>query len=239
MNNNIPFLPGGIEQYNLLKKNVDLKDKIVLILGFGTDTVALQMTAYAKAVIIAVSSNEELIATRMKMQGKQKISVRLMSFDLTDFNDEAVDVIFAQGTFSNDRRNKILKEVFRILKPDGYLCSGEIVALREEIPPFVKDIWERAGMSCLFTNDIEKTYTEKNFKLITSKDLNFTLKSYYNDASVIIKNGMKNIYVDDLKIQKKFIAQLQHEVNAYLKLGGHKFIGFKTLLFSKVVNEEE
>jgi ubiquinone/menaquinone biosynthesis C-methylase UbiE len=239
MNNNIPFLPGGIEQYNLLKKNTDLKDKIILILGFGTDPVALQMTAYAKSVIIAVSGNEELIATRFKMQGKQKISVRLMSFDVTDFNDEAVDVVFAQGTFSNDKRNKILKEVYRILKPDGFLCSGEIVALREEIPPFVKDIWERAGMSCLFTGEIEKSYTDKNFKLIAAKDLNFTLKSYYNDASVIIKNGMKFINADDLKIQKKFIAQLQHEVNAYLKLGGHKFIGFKSLLLSKVMNEEE
>lgn len=240
MNNNIPFLPGGLEQYNLLKKNVDLKDKIILILGFGAEQIALQMTAYAKAVIIAVSTNEELLATRLKMSGKPKISVRLMSFDVTDFSDEAVDVVYSQGALSSDIRNKILKELHRIIKPDGTLCSGEVVSLKEESPQFVKDIWDRSGMNCLFISNLEKNYTDKNFNIVSSKELNFTLKAYYNAAAEIIKRGMKNISPEDLKVQRKVVNQLQHEVHAFQKLGGNKYIGFKTLILSKVVvNEEE
>lgn len=240
MNNNQQLLlPGGIEQFNLLKKNFGLKDKIILMLGFGTLPLALQMSAQAKDVIIAVSSNDELMATRLKLQGEAKLSVRLMAFDLTDFSDEAIDIVYAQGSISNEIRNKILKEIKRILKPEGVLCVGEITSLREEAPQFVKDIWQRSGLMSLFVEELEQTYTERGFKILFSKDLNHTLLPYYREADSLIKKGVKSLHPDEYQYQRKHITRLQHEVNAYLKLGANKYIGFKTMLVQKVVDEKE
>jgi len=50
---------------------------------------------------------------------------------------------------SQSERKDILKEIKRILTGNGLLCVGEIVSLKEPVPGFVIDIWERSGLDPL------------------------------------------------------------------------------------------
>ncbi len=60
-----------------------------------------------------------------------------MDFSITDFNDAVFDIVYAQASISSKMRNKIIKEIKRILKPEGILSVGEITSLKSSPPIFV------------------------------------------------------------------------------------------------------
>ncbi|MCB9211490.1 MAG: methyltransferase domain-containing protein [Ignavibacteriales bacterium] len=57
-----------------------------------------------------------------------------MSFEHTDFNEAQFDLVFAQASISNLGRKSIVKEVKRILKPNGIFVSVKLLNLRQMFP---------------------------------------------------------------------------------------------------------
>jgi len=64
----------------------------------------------------------------------------MMEYSNTDFRDSTFDIIYAQASISTVERRKILKEIKRILKPDGIFCAGEVVNLEKEVPLFITNL---------------------------------------------------------------------------------------------------
>ena len=159
-----------------------------------------------------------------------------MDFENTDFDNESFDVVFAQAATSTTNRNKIIKEVKRVLKPSGIFCVGEIVSLSEKPPAFVKDLWEASEIFPLPINGVTKYYEERKFEVLSEKDLSLSLKDFYRTSINLLKDKINKISEQEKIYHKKFLKKVSHESNAYLNLGGDKHMGFSAVILKKVQN---
>ena len=224
------LLPGGIKQFEHLLENNSIRGIHALIIGSGCESVAFSLLNKFADVIIIADEYDSVIQIRMKLKDEDKINVKMMDYTHTDFEDEYFDLIYAQCSISVPERKNILKEIKRILTGNGLLCAGEIVSLKEPVPGFVVDIWERSGLEPLASTGIKQYYKSRGFEIISEKDLSITLKDFYEKTGYAVSKASK----DEKEQNKKYFSRLKHESHAYLKLGGDKFIGFKSLIMRKL-----
>lgn len=230
-NDSFLFLPGGLKQFRILKNKISLNNYDVLIIGPGCEVIAMRMIdSEANAVINIVNDYESLIVTRLRAPKSPAVSVKMMDYHNTDFTNASFDLIYAQASISLTNRNKIVKEIKRILKPDGVLCAGEITALKKDNPVFVKDIFQSSGILPLQHESAKEYYIERKFSLLYEEDLSSSLKIFYENASLALKNNIQSLSDQEKSYFKKILNKITHESNAYLKLGADKYIGYKMLI---------
>ena len=228
------FLPGLDNQIRFVRRKVDLAGKYTLTMGSSSEEIVKLFAEESnqKAELIVEDYNS-LLNSRLLLGSDKRFNVRLMDYEVTDFEDSTFDVVYTQGGISNPRRNKIVKEIKRILKPEGILCVGEVVNLREDIPPFVQDIYDSSEQEPLLSSQIENYYIERNFEVIEIKDLSFTLDEYYTKNLFELKKSVRDLAENEKSYYKKLINMISHEAKAYLKEGAKDFIGFYSLILKK------
>ncbi len=228
------FLPGTHQQQKIFLSKVNVKNFKVLVIGSGTEEISLSFyNEGASKVIMIVEDDDSLLKSRLLLANEKEINVRMMDFDNTDFADSNFDLVFAQASISNKKRNKIVKEVKRILKPEGYFCIGENISFSKSPPEFVKDIWESSEISPLFSEELRKYYEAKDFQIIHEHDLSHTLKDFYQQSSSLLKEKSNNLSDQEKSYYKKLLKRISHESNVYLNLGGDIHIGFRMLILKK------
>ncbi|MGB5896522.1 MAG: methyltransferase domain-containing protein [Ignavibacteriaceae bacterium] len=229
------FLPGSGKQFNHLKAKVSLKDKDILIIGSNCEKIAqLFLNAEANVVTIILDEYDSLLNARYLLKNSEKIAVRLMDFSSTDFNVAVFDIVYAQASISSKMRNKIIKEIKRILKPEGILNAGEIVSLKPSPPKFVNDIWESGNILPLNSDDIKGYYEERKFEVVDTLDLSAHLKEFYLESKTLLSNNIHSLSENEKAYYKKMLKRMSHESNAYLKLGGKDYMGFTSIIAKKV-----
>ncbi|HVO76212.1 MAG TPA: methyltransferase domain-containing protein [Ignavibacteriaceae bacterium] len=234
MIDNISFLPGMNQQADCLIKAITLKNCSILVIGSGSEAIAVKLRKrYESLIYLAVQESESLLTSRIILGGEENIIVKLMDFEVTDFKDSQFDLVYAQASISNNARNKIIKEIKRILKPAGYFCAGEIVSFSENQPKFISDMFENSGISPLHSAKINDYYSSKGFQILFEKDLSYTLKDFYMNSIRMLKDAENNIDEGERSFYKKLVKKINHESNIYLQLGGDKFYGFKMLILKK------
>lgn len=229
------LLPGGFKQFRILKQKYDLSTKNVLILGSNSEKIAEKMIENeVNSVKIIVSDYDSLINSRLNLGKDSKVIVKMMDFDNTDFGNEEFDLVYAQASISLTNRNKIVKEIKRILKPEGTFCVSEITALKKDYPPFVKNIFDASDILPLLNDKCKGYYEERSFSVLFEEDLSSSLKSFYEDASGKLKENEEKLTDKEKSYYKKLLNKISHESNAYLKLGADKFIGLKMMILKKI-----
>ena len=227
------YLPGGFDQYILFNKTVELKDKKILFIGAGLEKLLLKIDrSFFSSIYFIVDDHDSLLASRYLLSDLKDINIRLMQFERTDFTDGFFDIIYIQGSVSS-KRNKIVKEVKRILKHGGIFCVTESVLLEENEPQFIKDIYEKSDTSPLFVKDFEEYYKSRNFEIIKDVDLSYSLKKYYSSWNDLLDKNLKQLTEEEKQQNKKIIKRISHESKAYNNLGGSKYMGFKMLILKK------
>lgn len=228
------FLPGTDRQFKILASQVKLEGKSVLIIGSGTVEIAYEFIENgAINTKIIVEDNDSLIDARMLLRNNNNISVSMMEFDSTDFQDEQFDLVFAQASITNKSKNKIVKEIKRILKPGGIFCVGENVVFSSDLPVFIKDIFLNSGITPAVKEDFIKFYTERNFEILYEHNLSTTLKDFYKLSSSILNQNIDTLSEQEKSYYKKMLKQISHESNVYLNLGGDNYYGFTMLIMKK------
>jgi SAM-dependent methyltransferase len=227
--NNI-LLPGGSKQLeHLIEQNIP-KGEQALIIGPNCESITAKLIDYFTNLYIITNAYESVMQIRMNLKNDEKIKVKMMDYAHTDFQDKSFDLIYSQGSISVPERKDIVKEIKRILISKGLFCAGEIVSLKDPVPGFVNDIWERSGLEPIAASEIKKYYEGKSFEVVSEKDLSDTLRDFYEQTiSIVSKTGKVEKEED-----KKYFSRMKHESNAYLKLGGDKYIGFKSLILRKL-----
>lgn len=184
------------------------------------------------SVEIAIPSGELLLQSRMNFN-HNGINARFIEFHQLPYDDSSFDLVYAQGSLSTNLRNFISTQVYRVLTPKGYFCLGETVALTQNTPTFINDLWKNAEMSVLTREDLLKYYQERGFVIDTIKNLSGTLTQFYRDSRTALDERVKSMSSEEKKEYKKLLPRLNHEINIYLKQGGSKHIGFIAHLFHK------
>ncbi len=228
------LLPGSNKQLKLLEDELAIKNYSVLVIGSASEQIAKEIEEIAgKQVELIVEDYESLINSKLILSKNEKVNISLMDFEATDFDDELFDLVYAQASISDFRRNGIVKEIKRILKPGGYLCVGEITKLTKDIPTFVQDIFDSSDLDPLFHNDVAEYYRQKNFDIIREKDFSPSLKEYYSLSLKKLKKTQEELTDNEKSYYKKLLNKISHESKAFLKQGADKHIGFYVLLLKK------
>lgn len=236
MQNNPFFLPGTDQQMKSLFEVLKLNKGSILILGSGSEKIAEELSEkYDSQSVLIVEDSESLLNSRSRVAEENKINVRLMDFSATDFKDSQFDLVYAQASISNNARNKIVKEIKRILKPEGSFCVGEIIGFSQNQPKFIQDMFSVSNISPLNADQINDYYSSRGFKVLFEKDLSYTLKDFYLNSSQMLNEAESTLDEREKSLYKKLIKKISHESNIYLKLGGDKHYGFKMLLLRKIV----
>ncbi len=127
MKKEIIYLPGLKKQYEFLISKLELTGFNILILGSSNAIISkLLFNKSKEKVEIIVEDYESLLVTQLELGDQTEVSVKLMDFEKTDYSENRFDLVYAQGSISDKRRKKIVKEIKRILKPNGHLFRGSI-----------------------------------------------------------------------------------------------------------------
>ena len=230
------FLPGGFKQFRILKSKYILPGKNVLVIGSGSEKIAEKISESCVASVkMIVSDSDSLLNSRLNLKNHNEVIIKMMDFDNNDFNKDEFDLVYSQASISTVNRNKILKEIKRILKPDGAFCLSEMTSLSKTYPAFVKDIFETSGIHPLVNDELNSFYNEKNFTVIYEEDISSSLKSFYENTAGLLKQNIDKLTENEKSYYKKLLHKISHESNAYLKLGADKFIGLKLLILKKTI----
>lgn len=231
---NTKYLPGGFDQFIHFDKTVGFDNKKILFVGSGLEKLLLKADlSKFSSVYFIVDDHESLMSSRYILTELKNINVRMMEFDNTDFKSKEFDLIYSQGAHQIERKNKNIKELKRILKPEGIFCVGESVKLEDELPQFILDLYSIYEIEPLSNENFIKYYTERKFKVISELDLSYTLKKYYKSWNDLLDENLKKLTDDEKQQNKKLIKRIGHESKAYLDLGGSRYMGFKMLILKK------
>ncbi len=225
------FLPGGFKVFRILRNHFHFADRTVLLIGAGSEMIAEKILhAGAKSVKMIVDNFDSLMNAKLSIKNKNQIDVRMMDFHNTDFNSDEFDLIYAQASISSDNRNKIVKEIKRILKQEGTFCVGEITVFTKTYPTFVRDIFSSSEIVPLNHDECSKYYQDHGFKIYYEQDLSSSLKNFYENALLELEKATKHLTEQEKSYYKKLLNKISHESNAYLNLGADKYIGLKMLI---------
>jgi len=228
------FLPGLDNQFRFVRRSIELKNKLTLTLGSASEEIVkLLAEETGKKAELIVEDYNSLMNAMLLLEKRDDVLARLMDFEYTDFDDNVFDLVYTQGAISNPRRNRIVKEIKRILKSNGLFCVGEIVSLKEKLPQFVLDIYESSELEPLLISEIENYYQERNFEIIGRKDLSFTLKDYYSKNLIELRKSLEDMAENEKSYYKKLINMINHEAKAFINQGADEFIGFYSLILKK------
>ena len=231
------MLPGLDKQLEFLRNNFSGKAGSILVLGSMSEMPALSLSGYFHVKVnLIVEDYESFINSKLALNKAENIDLRIMNFETTDFNDNQFDFVYAQASISCVNRNKIIKEIKRILKTGGYFCVGEIISLTKEPPQFIQDVFDNSNLLPLFIDNLDKYYSERKFSVIAKTDLSATLKEYYSLNLFKLESTKDNLTEKEKSYFKKLLSKISHESNVYLKLGGDKYIGYHVLLLQKGEN---
>ena len=223
-------LPGGNDQLEHLLEQKYPNGKTALIVGPATNSIVKKLLINYPEILIISDNYDTLLNLRMNLKEFNSVVIKMMDYTHTDFKGDYFDLIYSQGSVSVPERKNILKEMKRISTDNGILSISEIVLLKEPVAEFVKDICEQSGLEPLSTSTINQFYISKGFKILSEKDLSGSLKDYYEKIRYSVSKGGK----DEKEKNKKLFTRMKHESNTYLKLGGDKYIGFKSLILRKL-----
>lgn len=230
MHQNI-FLPGGFKVFRILRNHFNFTDKVVLLIGAGSEKIAEKiLNAGAKSVKMIVDDFDSLMNAKLGIKNKNQIDIRIMDFHTTDFNSNEFDLIYAQASISSHKRNKIVKEIKRILKQEGTFCVGELTALTKTYPTFVRDIFSSSEILPLNHDECSKYYRGHGFEIYYEQDLSSSLKNFYENAALELEKTTSHLTEQEKSYYKKLLNKISHESNAYLNLGADKYIGLKMLI---------
>jgi ubiquinone/menaquinone biosynthesis C-methylase UbiE len=219
------FLPGSSEQvkFFLHESPINSQD-VILLIGASHFEITNRLAAeYPDKIVNVVDDYDNLMLSRIGLTAKKIASISFMEFDKLDFPDNTFTAVYAQASISIEKRGTILEQVKRVLKPEGILCIGEMVNLKKEVPQFVHDIWNNGEITPLFIDEVPEYYSSLGFNVTAKKQ--FSLQSFYTNAEKQFKN-MQN--KDDY--QNRVLKRIKHECNAYLNLGGSKYMGILSIL---------
>lgn len=225
------FLPGGLKVFRILRQKSELKAKKVLIIGESSERIAERFWELnAEAIDVIVRNYDSLLQSRLALMKGKNISVRINDFENTDFPEDNFDIVYSQSSLSNTDRKNVIKEIKRILKPEGIFCVSEITKLKNDIPAFVKNIFDSSQMNPLNHSEFKEYFLSKGFSLIFEQDLSSSLKYFYENIKEKLLEYQKNSSETERAYYKKLLNKISHESNAYLKLGGSKYIGLNFLI---------
>jgi phosphoethanolamine N-methyltransferase len=140
---------GGIESVDAMLANVNLDNKALLDVGCGFGGVDIYLARKFNVSITGVDREEFMIECanellkRSSETLKGKISYQTLSdpLSLKEFADNSFDIILCKQVLyhlPSEKREKYLREIYRVLKPQGMLVTEDLLVAQRPYTELVK-----------------------------------------------------------------------------------------------------
>ena len=182
--------PGGVEEVNEIVTDLDLSDKVVLDIGFGTGGPAISLLKnhrVAKLVGIDVEHHllEKAMANAEKAGVGDKIEFKIVDPGALQFKNESFDVVFSKDSLVHvQKKAELLNEIFRVLKKGGVFAASD---------------WLRGG-------DSESKPAMDKFMALAH--LEFTMATAQQMEDILKRSGFKHVSTRD---RNSWFAKLARE----------------------------
>ena len=169
-----------LDEFEPIISNVETE---IIDLGCGsTGNNTLYLLEKNKKVI-SCDFSEEAINVVKKIKGSKTIMFDML--DVFPFEDNSTDLVIADLSlhyFKEKDTNRIIKEIKRILKPNGYLFFRLNSTNSTEYKKIIENGEKQIESNLFFTNNMEKRFFDekdinkffKDFKIICLKEENMT-----------------------------------------------------------------
>ncbi|MCX6013124.1 MAG: arsenite methyltransferase [Chloroflexi bacterium] len=162
----------------------DLKDgEIVLDLGCGggIDCFLAAKKVGAKGKVIGLDIKKDMISLAWKnaiLSGITNVEFRLGEMESIPVDDGSIDVVISNCVINlSPNKDKVFKEIYRVLKPGGRLCVSDIVTL-EDLPRHIRenlDAWAACVAGALDKDDyLSKIKTAGFDKIKVEKQVSYS-----------------------------------------------------------------
>ncbi|PKM94427.1 MAG: SAM-dependent methyltransferase [Firmicutes bacterium HGW-Firmicutes-1] len=170
----------------------------ILEIGFGTGLNLSYYPAWVKEITV-IDNNEGMnsLAQKRVKHSKINVNLKLLNAEILPFEDKSFDSIVSTFTFcSIENIDSALKEIYRVLKPDGKLIflehglssNKKLRNLQHRLNPLYKVV----SGGCNLNRDMKDVIERNNFKFdfieeFTSKDMSKLTGYLYK--GIAIKRG--------------------------------------------------
>jgi sarcosine/dimethylglycine N-methyltransferase len=141
---------------------------------------------------------------------KDRITWKVESYLSTSLGNESVDVAFSMDAFlhvGEKLHSNVIKEVWRILRPGGYLVFTDIMQRPEATPEQMAGILKRIHLPALGSLDNYKACAQaRGFSNISYEDMSPCLPMHYSTVKQVLHekttdgtlSSMSNEFIKDM-----------------------------------------
>lgn len=145
------------------------------------------------------------------------------------------DMVLLEGILSAYPRHKAMRQALQTLKNGGVIAISDSYWRADEVPTFVRDVWESANQKIATKQDILDLMDAFGLDLIMLEDRSSVLSPFYEQFTGEVK-GIVKAGFEGMKHQKTLVKHYKHEIDVYLKHGGRKWMGYFVAVAKKQVN---
>ena len=224
--------PGGSEEIDEIVKNVDVKNLNVLDIGCGCGGAALHLIEHHNAAFVTGIDVEPLVIQRAKELADEKGLADKTKFILVspgpiDLEDESLDMVFSKETFLHiSDKQKLLENIFRILKQNGIIAVGDWMRIDENPPsPQMIAYIEAEGLDMFMCslNKYENVLNKTGFTKIKIRDRNEWYLERAKKEILEIRGPLYERVVDAIGTEEAEGAiQIWEKLIGVLEVGEHR-----------------
>ena len=159
-----------------------------LCCGTGKSTKAC-LNHLPEGKILAIDNSEEMLDVAIEKLNNQNIQFELQDVMKIVYADETFDAIFmAYGIRNMPDYDKCLKNLYRMLKPNGVLCMHEY-SVNKNI--FAQLYWKVLGYGIIIPISTALSGSSKIYKYLVKSVLKFPAPEEF--IKIVKQNGFKNV----------------------------------------------
>ncbi len=194
--------------------------------GGQTITLAQNLNGEITAVDLFPEFLAELKEKSENLELRGEIKTLEKSMDDLLFNNEELDIIWAEGAIYNIGFENGIKKWKDYLKVGGYLAVSEITWITNSRPKEIEDYWTQAYPEIDIASNKIKQLENNGYSLVAYFYLSQDswIESYYKPMEERFKNFLERN--DNSELARKVVKENQAEIDLYLKFKDYYSYGF-------------
>jgi len=226
--------PGGPELSISLLQHIpeELRgnaDASLLLVGCRLGENLLALAEHFPGKLIGIDEDAETIyyaKWAVKEAGMQEqVSARMIAPVQTNFQPGHFDIVILEGMFAGYPPTRVLKEALRVLSPDGWLLLSDSCWLDDDVPTYVREVWEGPDHKLLTPAEVRTLLEERGLEVLALENWSDALGPFYEQFRGTVKDMAKGGF-EGLKHLKGLVKHYKHEIDVYSKHRGYEYMGY-------------